>query len=315
MRQNMVILVILSWLLTTYVPITGAREVHQAYVVCGDGKIYVIDVEKGQLLTVSSVIPELAIGKPTCIDIDRSKKILYVGCERRLGKRYMASKYRRYYPIIAVDLKRMEVIKKFTLDAGNICPVYEIKLSPDGRRIYAGYAHPKYRWSNPAYGGGSVVIDVSTGDIIGALSFRVHPYSIFSKDGRRVTEIRADRVTVYDVEKDERVLTWEASELFKKGLGLNPLGRKLKGPLCIIENHKVLKKIDRLTGKVLSQLTLDGETMMKYPVITANGEKALISVIKGDFQGYIVIVDLMDDKIYARIKVGRFPTNVVINEQ
>jgi len=307
-------MVILSWLLMIhfFIPVAEAQRTSQAYVVCDDGKIYVIDVEKEQLLAVSSVIPELTVGRATCIDIDRFKKILYVGCERRSGKRYMASKYRRYYPIIAVDLKRMEVIGKFILDAQNICPVYELKLSPDGKKIYAGYAHPKYRWSNPAYGGGSVVVDVSTGSIIRTLSFSVHPYSIFSKDGRKIIEIRTDRVIIYDVERNKRVSTWKADELFKKGLGLNPPGRKLKGPLYIVENHEVLKKIDRLTGKVLSYLTLDGETAMKYPVITSDGEKVLVSLIKRDFQGYVVIISSREDKIHAEIKVGRFPTNVVI---
>jgi YVTN family beta-propeller protein len=53
---------------------------------------------------------------------------------------------------------------------------------------------------------------------------------------------------------------------------------------------------------------------VKYPTIFSNGHKAIIPMIGKNYQGYVVIIDLKNKKITAKIEVGRSPTNIVLSE-
>ena len=227
------------------------KEENLCYVACQDKRIYVIDISRKKVLDVSDPIPEL--GNPTCIDVSGDGKTLYIGSERG----YMESSY---CPIVVVDLNTMKVKRKFYLEieepSGYISAVYNIRVSPDGSKLFVGYANPKYR-------GGSVVIDADKGEILKHLKgFYVDQNSSFSKDGRYVCNIRPDEIIVYDVQSG-RKLKRSLEYLLRLGQGLNPPWRQFKAPLCVIEKQKdryILKAVNRLNGKLLWEKEIEKET-------------------------------------------------------
>ena len=279
------------------------------YVACGDKRIYTIDLNQGKVVAVSDAIPEL--GNPTCLDISPDGQTLYIGSER--GHWQLD-----YFPIVIVDVSTMQVKRKFHLEMSprigqwpRISAVYYLRVSPDGKTLFAGYAHPKYQ-------GGHVVVDAATGVILRQLrGFAVGQNQqnfIFSDDGGTAIRIRSTGIEAYNLKTGEKVASIPAQDLFASGHGLNPSWTRLDSPLCVInskviDNVKearnpvryILRTIDRTTGKVL--LELDAGT----PVFYSDSNQAILS--RGISS--VVRVDLQTGTFDSPIVVGEYPTNVV----
>jgi DNA-binding beta-propeller fold protein YncE len=312
---------------------TGEPKQLFAYVACEDKRIYKIDLLKNKLINRTEEIIE--IGRPTTIDIDPKNKKLFVGSERGHWQKY-------YSPIVALEIgtSSMKVSSCFDLvvekgigDFIGVFAVYEIRVSPDGNELYVGYAHPKYSK-------GSTIVNSRTGKIIKGLNFHINKGSIFSSTGREVCNIwpggskeialspgkkKIKRweggIAVYDIVQNKRIILQRMPKAFKKKstISLNPPWEKIKTPLSIIEEWKILKQIDRDNGDLISVLDLKNmtkglTTSVKYPTIFSNGHKAIIPMIGKNYQGYVVIIDLKNKKITAKIEVGRSPTNIVLSE-
>jgi hypothetical protein len=299
-------------------PKTGSANTH-FYVACRDKRIYTIDVNWGQVVAVSEPISEL--GNPSSLDISRDGRTLYISSEWPHGK---GKRQDDYFPIVVVDASTMQVKRKFLLEMRQFNPnrlnnipvsVYRLRVSPDGKTIFAMFPHPKYQ-------GGNVAVDAETGAILRQLPGFFVDYNqqncTFSDDGRFATRIWSARGKIYnktyDLETGEKVASIPAQDLFASGQSLNPLWRRVDGPLSVIHSKKrdvprenenpvqyILRTIDRMTGEVL--LELDAGT----PVFYSDSNQAILS--RGISS--VVRVDLRTGIFDAPIPVGEYPTNVV----
>jgi len=296
-----------------------------AYVACEDRRIYKVDIDKGEIVSKSDEIKDM--GRPTAIDMDKINGKLYVASER--GHWQL-----RYSPIIVIDIKSqpMKMINKFDLIVEksdnpytNVSAVYEIVVSPDGKYLYAGYAHPKYSK-------GTTVIDTQTGMIIGHLDFVIDERSIFSTDGSQIANIwpggskfikkngqeierRWDGgVAVYDINRNQMISKKGAK---RDKIGLHPPWKKISYPLFVISNYKYLKAIDRDSGNILYEIKLGevtgGSSTSRRPLVIDNGSKVVFSILGQGWQGYIVVIDLVNKALIKKIPVGLGPTNVVLS--
>jgi hypothetical protein len=301
-------------------PKTGSANTH-FYVACDDKRIYTIDVNLGQVVSVSEPLPEL--GNPTGLDISRDGRTLYISSERGYYIGSTKTDFQTdYFPIVIVDVSTMQVKRKFHLEMGppkgrwlDITAVYGLKVSPDGKTIFAGYAHPKYQ-------GGDVAVDAETGAILrhlpGFYATRNQQNCTFSDDGRFATKVWSVRSKIYyetySLETGEEVASMSVPELFASRQGLNPSWKRIAGPLSVIHSRRrdvprenenpvqyILRTIDRMTGEVL--LELDAGT----PVFYSDSNQAILS---RDISS-VVRVDLRTGIFDAPIPVGEYPTNVV----
>src|SRR4030042_1247049 len=153
-----------------------------AYVACEDRRIYVIDMDKNDLIFKTDEVREM--GRPTAIDIDQIRGQLYVASERGYWQE-------NYFPIISLNINScpIKIIKEFPLIIDKptgkfegVSAVYAIVVSTDGNNLYILYAHPKYY-------GVSAIVDRNTGNLIGSIDFIIRKSSIFSPDGKEVAEI------------------------------------------------------------------------------------------------------------------------------
>ena len=308
----------LFFLAIVYVPLVGAPVVQpdsantRFYVACEDKRIYTIDVNQGQVVAVSDALPEL--GNPTGLDISRDGQTLYISSERGHWQR-------DYYPIVIVDVSTMRVKRKFHLKMGppndewlGISAVYGLRVSPDGKTIFALYGHPKYE--------GVVVVDAERGTILRHLPelyFGQNQQNfIFSDDRQFAIRIHSKGIETYNLETGEKQASIPAPDLFASRGGLNPPWIRINAPLCVIHSERrinvkagenpvryILRTIDRMTGKVL--LELDAET----PVFYSDSNQAILS----SGISSVVRVDLQTGRFDSPIVVGKDPTNVVSARQ
>lgn len=307
------LLVFLS--LATVVCVLGtAAEAAQpnCYVAGKDRRVYTLDIEKWQVAAISDPIPEL--GRPTCMDISRDGKTLYIGSEP--GHYQMD-----YFPIVALDVRTMKVKSKFRLepypDTGYISAVYTIRTSHNGKTLFASYANPKYI-------GGSVVVDAETGAILRHLSFYVSQNSALSDDGEYVSRIRKDRVRTYSLQNNQELPSVSVEELFSSGRGLNPPWANLKTPLCVIDRDRtseghirhVFRVVDRSNGDILHEKSVYEQTGLsaRYPLAISHSGRNMVllpTVGQGGASGYVISFDLDKARFGVPINVGAYPTNVV----
>ncbi len=304
-----------------YVPLVGAATPKtdsgntHFYVACDDKRIYTIDVNRGQVVAVSEPIPEL--GNPTGLDISRDGRTLYISSERGYYIGSTKTDFQTdYFPIVIVDVSTMQVKRKFHLEMGppkgrwlDITAVYGLKVSPDGKTIFAGYAHPKYQ-------GGDVAVDAETGAILrhlpGFYATRNQQNCTFSDDGRFATKIRSTKVDTYNLETGEKVVSIPAPDLFASGQGLNPSWRRLNGPLCIVDREKegenwrkIFRVRDRTTGKILRELKdFDlGFWSDANQIVFTSFHSSVFNIVRVDLQ--------TGAYSSSPIAIGEFPTNVV----
>jgi hypothetical protein len=307
-------------------------------------KIYIVDLNTFRVVKKSG--PFMEIGRPTSVDYDKIRGRLYVASERGEWQTI-------YYPLTVFEIRAnsIKLVDKYKLEEGDplgefetVWAIYETKLSPDGRKVFASYAHPKYHWSNPAYGGGSVVIDASTGDIIGMLSLRIRQLnSIFSKDGKKVSMIHPPSsriimkdgkemlktwpgyVVTYDTEKNQRVERVEAGYLIESSRGFNPPWANIEAPLVQIPfesdgtGWRRLKIYDRMTGEEISQINLKeisgGLTPSRDYVLFLPGSKdKVILPMAGKSEGYLVMIDLKGKEVDAKIRIDSPTNNAIVTD-
>ena len=297
-----------------------------AYVACEDKRIYKIDLAKNEVILRSDEIREL--GNPTAIDIDKKRGRLYVASERGHWQT-------KYSPIVVLDLSTLpiKVLNQFDLIVDEpmgefigVSAVYDIVVSPDGDSLYIGYAHPKYSGATP-------VVDSKTGEIIRRLDFIINKGSIFSPDGKEVAaiwpsgsrsiekdgrkELRewSGGVAVHDIEHNKMI---SRKEVKKDKIGLYPPWGKIETPYVYLKDYKLLTMYNRDSEKIVSQIDLQEitkglGTSNRYPLVFDKGEKAIISMIGENWQGYAVVIDLGKKEVIGKIGVGKYPTNPVLS--
>ena len=299
------------------VPPVGASAVQKDsantrfYVACRDKRIYTIDVNQGRVVAVSDTFPEL--GNPTGLDISRDGQTLYIGSERGHWQR-------DYYPIVIVDVSTMQVKQKFHLEMGppngewlDISAVYGLRVSPDGKTIFALYGHPKYE--------GVVVVNVERGTILRHLPelyFGQNQQNFtFSDDGQSAIRIHPKGIDTYNLETGEKVDSIPAPNLFASKGGLNPPWTRIDAPLCTIDSEKdgehrrkIFRVRDRMTGKILRELNnfdLGFWSDFNQMIFTSFRPSGNGSIVNG-----VVRVNLHTGAYSSLIApIGKYPTNIV----
>ena len=318
-RQLWSLMFFLFFIVAIFVPLVGAAtpKTDSAntlfYVACRDKRIYTIDVNRGQVVAVSEPISEL--GNPSSLDISRDGRTLYISSEWPHGK---GKRQDDYFPIVVVDASTMQVKRKFLLEMRPFNPkrlnnipvsVYRLRVSPDGKTIFAMFPHPKYQ-------GGNVAVDAETGAILRQLPGFFVDYNqqnfIFSDDGQFATKIRSTRVEKYNLETGEKIASIPAPDLFASGQGLNPSWRRLNGPLCIVDREKegenwrkIFRVRDRTTGKILRELKdFDlGFWSDANQIVFTSFHSSVFNIVRVDLQ--------TGAYSSSPIAIGEFPTNVV----
>lgn len=144
----------------------------------------------------SDVIEDL--GRPTAVDVDSKSGKLYIANEPTFGH--------PHYPLVAVDLGSFEVLRKFslTVDSGADEAVrhaaYRVVVSPDGERLYVGYAAPGYL--------ATTVVDANLGVLLGSSNAVVTAASPISPDGGTVAEIWVSGSAVVQSASGKSVREW-----------------------------------------------------------------------------------------------------------
>jgi hypothetical protein len=297
-----------------------------AYVACEDRRIYVIDMDKNDLIFKTDEVREM--GRPTAIDIDQIRGQLYVASERGYWQE-------NYFPIISLNINScpIKIIKEFPLIIDKptgkfegVSAVYEIVVSPDGNNLYILYAHPKYY-------GVSAIVDRNTGNLIGSIDFIIRKSSIFSPDGKEVAEIWpggskavekngkqilrewSGGVAVFNIKQNKLI---SQKEIIKDKVKLTPPWYEIPYPLYVVNNHRNLRSINRNTGKTISEVDLEKiteglNTSIKSPLIFDRGKKTVIPMSDKTGQGYTVLIDLEKMEMIRKIDVGKSPTNIVLS--
>lgn len=234
-----------------------------AYTACRDRRIYVVDVARNKVVQRSDVFETM--GAPTSIDIDKQNKILYVSSERGFQQE-------KYTPVLAIDISELplKIIRSFELVVkpsetpfADIGAVYTIVVSPDGKKLYAGYAREEFEH-------GSAIVDAQTGKIIGHLNnFFVDKYTLFSPGGDKLAnmwshesktaETKADKqekrwsafVVIYDLGQNKEV---SRTSPIDGRIVLQPPWGKIEWPFVGWADSGVINLFDRNSGVLLSSI-------------------------------------------------------------
>ena len=166
------------------------------YVVCGcldydpDNRVYRIDLETGQVLSVSEKLAWM--GRPNDIALDADRMRLYVASMR--GK----SSY-DFFPVSIIDFAngQFKIGKQFAIEVDegrvtwtnrfgkNVVEAYSVVLSPDGSELYV---------SHGGSDGLRSVLDATSGGVKRRLRMLVRRgYTVFSPDGRYAWNFRPYR--------------------------------------------------------------------------------------------------------------------------
>jgi len=298
-----------------------------AYVACRDRRIYVVDAAGNQVVQASDVFA--AMGAPTCIDLDRQNKILYVASERGFQQE-------RYSPILAIDISELplKIVRSYELVVGpsegpfvGLSAVYDLVVSPDGKKLYAGYAREGYEH-------GSTVVDAQTGKIIGRLiNFYVDTYSLFSPGGDKVADIwdrqnwpaetktkkqekvRSAAVVVYDLRENKEI---SRTSVIGGKITLQPPWRKIEWPFVGWADQGVINLFDRDGGALLSSIDVGKLTGLwstsQYATLFDDGKKVILPMRSNGNKGFIVTVDVVKGEIVSKTEVGETPTNVILSD-
>ncbi len=151
------------------------------YVVGEDRRIYMVNLETGELEWVSRELEQ--VREPSEIDINREESILYIGSSVSALHRI------DYTPLIAVRLNEsVNIVFEVPLNSqagggGHVNTshgVTSVRLGPHGKRLYVGVLDS----DNP-----TAVLDPSTGGIVGTLRRPVQKWREFSPDGKMAASI------------------------------------------------------------------------------------------------------------------------------
>lgn len=304
-----------------------------SYVLSSDNKIYVVDLINGKVITSSK--PIKGLGKATDIDIDIQRNRLYIGSERGLGQN-------TYTPLTVVNLtdNKFNIINHFAVEPYfdlNKDPqqltalqnsVYQVSTSPDGRHLYiVDAASPE----KPL----TTILNSLTGEIIGRTAIGVSKDYVFSADGNQVISIFPSGKRTLNKNGRDKTVQWQGTIavgdlaqgkwISKKQLdnnkGLQPPHQKISEPFIYLRNpQKQVEVYDRDSGKILSTFNLTKLTnlypMQPYPLVLKTKKKETrhiaLSMMDSEQQGYIVVIDVKTSTVLFKIKVGKFPSNMVL---
>ena len=298
-----------------------AKNIDEYAITVGmDKRIYILDLDAYDIYMKSNMIDEL--GLPTSIDFDSNKNRLYIGSENDY-------KSKTYYPLVILDVGggRVSLSNKFKLDydeteSGHeiIYPIYDLRLSRNGKVLYLGYAHPRKKL------GVSHIFNIERDELEELLDFAITSKHILSDDGKYAYEIWpsgqrkikengkfkikkwSGGVATYDLEKNRKVAKEDEESLIKSGRGLNPLGMQIRYPLLQIQRgREEVIAFNRGNGKELWRLTLPGHTDQENLVVFDNNKKALLSI-----GAKIIIIDIKKGIIIEETNIGTMVTNIII---
>ena len=199
-KKNLLTLGAISLLVLALLYFVGNRESFLrkpiGYVVCGcldydpDNRVYRIDLNTGQVLSMSDKLAWM--GRPNDIALDTDRMRLYIASMN--GKSYAD-----YYPMNIIDVStgQVELIKQIAIevDAGRVnwinrfseevVEAYEIVISPDGEELYV---------SHGGSDGLRSVLDAATAEVKRRLPILVRKgYTVFSQDRRYAWNFRPYR--------------------------------------------------------------------------------------------------------------------------
>ncbi|MFH1825549.1 MAG: hypothetical protein ABH873_10075 [Candidatus Firestonebacteria bacterium] len=310
--------IILLLILICAVGFCNDNDKQHAYLV-GGRKIYVVDIEKGELSYVSEEMKD--IGYPVSFDIDRKNNILYIACHQH-------EHYFLEYPVIGIDLKTMKIIKKFKLDndSNNSYEAYQLRIIPSDLLVVL------YGDGNPNL---DVILDPETGNIINRRYVTNSPDDIFNNNS--AVNIMAwhvkDKIRLgfcirfyRDIMKDEKPIFTEAEDLYKSGQGLNPPWGKIEKPLLLKSKEGVIKLVDRMTGNTTDIIDLSNHGYVIrtdnynsfFPIdcITSDNNRFLIreakANISGEYSSYLLIIGIKEKKILNEIKIDGGLSNIIV---
>ena len=301
---------------------TSAGEDY-AYVACRDKRIYVVDVARNKVVQTSGVFETM--GGPTSIDLDSQHKILYVASDRGFWQE-------RYSPILAIDISEwpLKIVRSYELVVGpsegpfaDISAVYTIVVSPDGKKLYAGYARE-------GFADGSTIVDAQTGKIIGQLNnLYVDPNSLFSPGGdklahmwshdTRTAEARARitqsaAVVIYDLVQNKEISRTYPVE---GKIALQPPWGKIEWAFVGLADRGVINLFDRNSGALLSSIDVNKMTGLhsasRYATLFDDGNKIILPMVSYENKGFVVAVDVVKGEVIQKTEVGEYPTNVIIS--
>ena len=150
------------------------NPVWYGYVVGEDRKIYMLNLETGQLEWISRVMEK--IWQPTEIEINREESILYIASGSALPRN-------DYIPLIAVSLNPTADIVFETPrydDSGVADGAYSVRLNPDGKSLYVNYLYGDQH---------TTILDPLTGEVMGGANRPILKRREFSPDGRMTASI------------------------------------------------------------------------------------------------------------------------------
>lgn len=292
------------------------------YASCNDRKIYKIDARTGDILSISKPFEEM--GYPTCMDVSKDGKYLYIGS--RMGQGQMD-----YYPLVIIDLQSMKMIKKFKyLDEEDrmkrkkydeektknpdptklfrkfvgISAIYNLKVSPNSENIYLNYGNMKYIKKIVKFNIGSEKI-IQTIDI----PFQDGYWSL-SDDEKYLEILKKDRIVKYNLETSKKISENNTGELFFKKQGLNLTSKEIKAPLCYIpykENKSKIICINRSSGNKVWDKKIHIVSDSEYPTLSADGSIAVVT--SDDLK--ILLINLLEKKDIKLLKLD-FETKCVL---
>ncbi|MYE99048.1 MAG: hypothetical protein F4234_02505 [Gammaproteobacteria bacterium] len=151
------------------------------YVVGDDRRIYMVNLEEGEIAWVSEELDQ--IGNPTEIDINREDSILYIAS----GPEGLGLKA-DYVPLVAVSLnEKPQIILESWVDPDYVngsrteYAIYYLRLSPKSEMIYAAYANLDHQRRT--------ILNASSTEIIGQNEIFITKADEFSPDATKLAQI------------------------------------------------------------------------------------------------------------------------------
>ena len=275
------------------------------YVVGEDRRIYMVNLETGQLEWISHVLQQ--IGEPTEIEIHREESILYITSGSALP-RY------DYIPLIAIKLNSAADLifetPRFN-DSGVADGAYSLRLNPNGKSLYVNYLYSDQF---------TTTLDPLTGKIIGSVRRPVLKGREFSQDGRMIanvvpggTRVRENRgqeeypglIGVLDLETEEGSNTflennkalyppWGYSEKYFSFVRFQPRQGIYRVEVYDRESGKVLATYDEFSEEVKlapNQQYVTGIPGSENVVMTAGNEIIVLNGRTAEVVKRIYVVD------------------------
>ena len=186
-------------------------------------------------------------------------------------------------------------------------PYYGVTVSPDGKNIYV-----------PNMGSGNVsVIDTATNKVTATVDVGYHPVGVaVSPDGKKVYVSNLDSGTVSVIDATTYTVIDTLDIVAPFWIDVAPNGKKV-----YVANrlNDTVSLIDIATNKVATMVVDDGiyphgviKVNPKGTVVYFNGIKEGVNETRGNTNA-VYVVDTATNKVIARVKVGNWPTQMVVS--